>query len=121
LDLEQISTIVQYDIPVTSPKTYVHRCGRTARAGRSGRAISLIKTGQAEAFRKMRALIRPSPPPSSSSGECVPTWPIQKNLVNDAIRVYPRCMDALQKVLQAEDDGKLRRGDAVRPYLGEDT
>jgi ATP-dependent RNA helicase DDX51/DBP6 len=123
MDLEQIATIVHYDIPTTSPKTYVHRCGRTARAGRSGRAISLIKTGQMDAFGKMRLLIQPPPPPPPASSDHnkntsrVSTWPIQKNLVNDAMQVYSHCMDALQKVLNAEDEGTVRRGDAIQSFL----
>ncbi len=40
LDVERISHVVNYDIP-TDTEAYVHRIGRTGRAGRSGDAISL--------------------------------------------------------------------------------
>ncbi|VXB65226.1 DEAD/DEAH box helicase [Nocardioides sp. AX2bis] len=41
LDVERISHVVNYDIP-TDTESYVHRIGRTGRAGRSGVAISFV-------------------------------------------------------------------------------
>ena len=45
LDIAGVSHIVNYDIP-NSPDIYVHRIGRTGRAGESGRAITLITSKQ---------------------------------------------------------------------------
>ncbi|KAF8191485.1 DEAD-domain-containing protein [Mycena galopus ATCC 62051] len=41
LDLPQVDVIIQFD-PPSDPKAFSHRCGRTARAGRSGRAWVLL-------------------------------------------------------------------------------
>ncbi|WP_437585168.1 DEAD/DEAH box helicase [Paramicrobacterium sp. CJ85] len=41
LDVERISHVVNFDIPVDT-ESYVHRIGRTGRAGRSGSAISFV-------------------------------------------------------------------------------
>ncbi|KAJ5161017.1 hypothetical protein N7492_006409 [Penicillium capsulatum] len=41
LDLPSLSHVVNYDVP-TSVTTYVHRVGRTARAGRDGSAFTLV-------------------------------------------------------------------------------
>lgn len=41
LDISGIKTVINYDMP-TNYSLYVHRVGRTARAGLSGRAVSLI-------------------------------------------------------------------------------
>jgi ATP-dependent RNA helicase DeaD len=41
LDVERISHVVNYDIPIDT-ESYVHRIGRTGRAGRSGAAISFV-------------------------------------------------------------------------------
>jgi ATP-dependent RNA helicase RhlE len=40
IDVDDVSHVVNYDLPYT-PKDYIHRIGRTARAGRKGVAISL--------------------------------------------------------------------------------
>ncbi len=40
LHIEDLDLVVNYDLPLES-ETYVHRIGRTARAGKSGRAVSL--------------------------------------------------------------------------------
>src|ERR1700712_5321793 len=41
LDVDRISHVVNYDIPIDT-ESYVHRIGRTGRAGRSGVAISFV-------------------------------------------------------------------------------
>jgi ATP-dependent RNA helicase DeaD len=41
LDVERISHVVNFDIPIDT-ESYVHRIGRTGRAGRSGAAISFV-------------------------------------------------------------------------------
>ena len=41
LDIDDISHVINYDVP-TTPDEYLHRVGRTARAGRTGIAITLI-------------------------------------------------------------------------------
>jgi ATP-dependent RNA helicase DeaD len=45
LDIAGVSHIINYDVP-TSPDVYVHRIGRTARLGRSGRAITFYERRQ---------------------------------------------------------------------------
>jgi ATP-dependent RNA helicase DeaD len=42
LDIEHVSHVVNFDVP-SSPDAYVHRIGRTGRAGREGMAITLVE------------------------------------------------------------------------------
>ena len=41
IDIDDISHVINYDVPA-SPEDYIHRVGRTARAGREGVALTLI-------------------------------------------------------------------------------
>ncbi|MBT9547358.1 MAG: DEAD/DEAH box helicase [Candidatus Sericytochromatia bacterium] len=50
LDFEEISHVVNFDLP-RSPADYIHRIGRTARAGKVGMAISLISAESAAHFK----------------------------------------------------------------------
>jgi len=50
LDIEDIDCIINYDLP-RSPADYIHRIGRTARAGKSGEAISFIDYETQEHFK----------------------------------------------------------------------
>ncbi|HET7276067.1 MAG TPA: DEAD/DEAH box helicase [Longimicrobiaceae bacterium] len=45
LDVEGISHVVNYDVP-QDPDSYVHRVGRTARAGQKGEAITFMSPGE---------------------------------------------------------------------------
>jgi ATP-dependent RNA helicase DeaD len=47
LDITGVSHVVNYDVP-NSPDVYVHRIGRTGRAGETGRAITMITPKQRE-------------------------------------------------------------------------
>ncbi|WVQ83621.1 ATP-dependent rRNA helicase SPB4 [Cryptococcus sp. DSM 104549] len=49
VDFTDIDVVVQYDAP-TDPKTFSHRAGRTARAGRRGKAVVLLGKGREEDY-----------------------------------------------------------------------
>lgn len=42
MDVENVQYVILYDVPQVM-KRYIHRVGRTARAGRSGTAITLLE------------------------------------------------------------------------------
>lgn len=56
IDIDGIDLIINYDVP-RDPEDYVHRIGRTARAERSGVAITLINDNDQNEFAKIEALL----------------------------------------------------------------
>ena len=61
IDVDGISHVVNFDVP-NVPETYVHRIGRTARAGAAGVAISLCDGEEVAFLRDIEKLIRTSIP-----------------------------------------------------------
>jgi len=57
LDIEGLPQVINFDIP-RSPEDYVHRIGRTGRAGLAGEAISLVAPDDSEALAAIEKLIR---------------------------------------------------------------
>ena len=56
IDIQNIMFIINYDLP-TQPEIYVHRIGRTARAGKEGVAISLFDNSELKKLRSIEKLI----------------------------------------------------------------
>lgn len=61
LDIDNVSHVVNYDMP-NVPEVYVHRIGRTARAGASGVAVSFCDVEERSLLRDVERLIRKSIP-----------------------------------------------------------
>lgn len=57
LDIDDISHVFNFDLPL-DPEVYVHRIGRTGRAGKSGMAISLVTPAEQWRLRKVEAFTR---------------------------------------------------------------
>jgi ATP-dependent RNA helicase RhlE len=84
IDVDGISHVVNYDLP-NEPETYVHRIGRTARAGAEGIAISFCDRDEAPFLRDIERLIRIAIPatgraaPPSPSRNGAPSAPRQNH------------------------------------------
>jgi ATP-dependent RNA helicase RhlE len=57
IDVDSISHVINYDLPDT-PKTYVHRIGRTARAGADGDAVSFCSASERDCLRAIEKMVR---------------------------------------------------------------
>lgn len=57
LDIDEISHVINFDVP-NSPETYVHRIGRTARAGASGIAISFCDGEERSQLKAIERLLK---------------------------------------------------------------
>lgn len=99
IDIEGLDAIINYDVPQQLDR-YVHRIGRTGRAGKEGTAITLISPHQTDSF---RALGRPCEPQELSSAT------VSKEILTTMRTI---CIDAGKKE-------KLRAGDIVGALIHE--
>ena len=61
LDIPHIEHVINYDIP-QNPEDYIHRIGRTARAGAKGRALTFLTDGDKKNWNAIGKLINPNAP-----------------------------------------------------------
>jgi ATP-dependent RNA helicase RhlE len=61
IDIEDLPIVVNYELP-HSPEDYVHRIGRTGRAGSSGEAISLVDSEEQRSLADIERLLKRSIP-----------------------------------------------------------
>ena len=57
IDVDSISHVINYDLPNT-PDTYIHRIGRTARAGAEGDAVSFCSASERDGLRAIEKMLR---------------------------------------------------------------
>jgi ATP-dependent RNA helicase RhlE len=81
LDIEQLPHVVNYELPMV-PSDYLHRIGRTGRAGIEGDAISLVCVDEAPMLRVIERLLG-QPIPS----EVVPGFEVDPSIRPEAIRL----------------------------------
>ena len=77
LDIEDLPHVVNYELP-WQPQDYIHRIGRTGRAGATGEAISLVSIDEADLLRGVQKLLKRSIP-----------WTVEEGFVPDR-NVEPR-------------------------------
>ncbi|KAG5928138.1 ribosomal RNA processing protein [Claviceps africana] len=70
LDIPKVDFVLNFDLPQDS-KTYIHRVGRTARAGKSGIAISFVTQYDIEIYQRIEAAL----------GKKLDVYPVQKDHV----------------------------------------
>jgi superfamily II DNA/RNA helicase len=61
LDVPHIELVINYDLP-QAPEDYIHRIGRTARAGASGRAINMLTSADRIKWNAIQRLMNPNAP-----------------------------------------------------------
>jgi len=107
LDIPSVDVVINYDLPQDS-KTYVHRVGRTARAGKSGNALSLTTQYDIEIYLRIEAALGVKMTEYESSKEEVMVFQMR---VEEAQRQARREMKLLQ-----EDRGN--RGSVLKGRRG---
>ena len=72
LDIDQLPQVVNFELP-NVPQDYVHRIGRTGRAGSPGAAISLVDREEMKYLRDIERLIKRELPKTTAVGFVAPT------------------------------------------------
>jgi ATP-dependent RNA helicase DDX47/RRP3 len=67
LDIPAVDIVINFDIP-THSKDYIHRVGRTARAGRAGKSVTLVTQYDVELIQRIEAV----------TGKKMDLWPTDK-------------------------------------------
>jgi ATP-dependent RNA helicase DDX51/DBP6 len=111
MDLDQVGAVISYDAPI-HVNTYLHRVGRTARAERSGTAVSLILGKQARHFKSMvRTIDR-----GQTSVLIRSIKRSDEGFDAHAVRVQEH-LSALKRVLRREQLGLVDRHAALPDYV----
>jgi ATP-dependent RNA helicase DDX27 len=100
LDIPDIEFVINYNIP-TQIERYVHRVGRTARAGRTGVAISLV--GEAHEKQIKRKMVK------NSKGKVVPKLIVPAELLAKARAVVDQFHEKVEHDVKAEEEAKIKR------------
>ena len=74
IDIDQLPHVINYDLPDV-PEDYVHRIGRTARAGAEGTAISLLSGDQLKQLKQIERVLK-----TTMKREVVPGFELRERL-----------------------------------------
>lgn len=98
IDIANIDVVISYDLP-KQLKTYIHRIGRTARAGQLGKAVTLIAPDQIKTFENLLQTSN-----KTSVAELQPSREVEEmNALN-----YANVLKKLQKALEIEEKEKKK-------------
>ncbi|XP_067624038.1 ATP-dependent RNA helicase DDX47 [Eurosta solidaginis] len=97
LDIPHVDVVLNFDIP-THSKDYIHRVGRTARAGRSGKAVTFVTQYDVELYQRIEHLL----------GKQLPLYPCEEDEV----------MALQERVGEAQRTAKLEMKDLEDSKVG---
>lgn len=104
MDIEDVANVVNYDVP-SFIKTYIHRVGRTARAGRHGRCVTLVKLGQMKSMMRML---------KKADNNKLKPYALQQEHMKTLVPRYTEALQQLKDTLEAEKAGKLQATSILR-------
>ena len=97
IDVDGVSHVIQYELPQV-PEAYVHRIGRTARAGAGGIAISFCADDERGLLRDIQKLTR----------QTIPTWDRRNDKVLAEVTAKTTSGPAAEQALPAAKTGQPR-------------
>lgn len=105
IDIPDIDLVVQLD-PPKQPKDFIHRCGRSGRAGKRGMAITFLSEGGEEDYVKYLSLqgtpLEPYPsPPNLSDADAKETIDAIRKVLTQKRELHDRSQKAFVSWIQA--------------------
>nr|CCA22900.1 DEAD/DEAH box RNA helicase putative [Albugo laibachii Nc14] len=98
MDLDDVVNVINYDVP-SFIKTYIHRAGRAARAGRFGRCVTLVKRGQTKGLQRML---------QKAKKKKLLAFPLPPEEIQQLVPVYMKALQNLKETLEMEASGTLK-------------
>ncbi|KFK44982.1 hypothetical protein AALP_AA1G328700 [Arabis alpina] len=109
IDVKGVTNVINYDMP-QFPKTFIHRAGRTARAGQAGRCFTLLSDHEVRRF--SNKILKKVGVDSCQTHSIPPT-------TLDPIRTtYADALEKLKKLVELEGAKKERRGSKRKSRTG---
>ena len=105
LDIEQLPHVVNFELPMV-PEDYVHRIGRTGRAGETGQAISLVCVDETPLLRSIQQLLKRTIPSEVIAG------------FEPDLRVRPEPIRLRSTPAERREQAAARAAVQARPRLG---
>eukprot|EP00388_Colpodella_angusta_P004536 GDKJ01014850.1.p1 GENE.GDKJ01014850.1~~GDKJ01014850.1.p1 ORF type:complete len:982 (-),score=276.88 GDKJ01014850.1:107-2635(-) len=105
LDIDHLDLVVNYDLP-SNTRRYVHRAGRTARAGQEGGAMSIVTPKEIGHLKRLLSTVNGGF--ASLKRQMTP-----KRATEDIVRLTDGCLTLLKEVLTLEDRGVVDRSVCV--------
>ena len=113
LDIPAIQTVINYDLP-RNPDGYIHRVGRTARAGRRGTAISLVGQRDVELVQAIEARVGGQMEEYAEEGVSV-----EGRVVREALNVVgEKKREAMLDIEEGRDVKGIRRRRGMEGRMG---
>jgi len=116
LDIDDLPLVINVDLPIVA-QDYVHRIGRTGRAGASGVAVSLVCADEAPQLAAIEALIRQTLPREEEPGFEAEHRVPQTSATGEIIKKPKKTKKS--KVSQAAPGAMQALGNKPRPQGGE--
>ncbi|KAI0978633.1 hypothetical protein GJ496_007260 [Pomphorhynchus laevis] len=94
LDITHVDIVINYDVPANG-KDYIHRVGRTARAGRNGTAITMITQYDIESYQRVETALK----------QKLPVYDIDKSAVmkfNESVQESQNLANSKLKGIEAK-------------------
>ncbi|GAV75017.1 DEAD domain-containing protein/Helicase_C domain-containing protein [Cephalotus follicularis] len=100
MDVEGVRNVINYDKPAYI-KTYIHRAGRTARAGQTGRCFTLLRNDEVKRFKKLL---------QKADNDALPDHSVPSSSIESLHPVFTSALEKLKETIVSEASRKRKTG-----------